>query len=734
VSPLTVAARYASIAVPIPLRQLLTYRIPDDWTEVPPAGARVRVPLGSRQVVATVVESDAAAPEAGLSVKPIAEHLSGDPMLPPDLLELTRFVSDYYLCSWGEAIETALPPQLPPVRPPRRVVAADANIEVPSRAGRQLRLLERLRSTAEGLAWDDLDTADRRAATALAERGAARVIEAPVEAGRIEAPAIEAGTGPTPTDAQRQALDELEPAIDSRTFDTFLLFGATGSGKTEVYLRAAQRALDAGRAVIYLVPEIGLTPLLLNKISRRFPGRVVVLHSGLAPRERLQAWHRLRRGEVSFVVGTRSAIFAPVADLGLVIVDEEQDPSYKQDEAPRYNGRDIAVVRAKSAAAVVLMGSATPALETFRHAKTGRYTMLRLGDRIADRPLPTVVCVDMRTTYQDSGEVQVLSPELVDELRNCLAAGNQALVLRNRRGWSVALLCPKCGERVGCPRCSVTLTWHRSTSRLRCHTCAFETKLPDACSRCGADELKLIGEGSERVEALLAEALPGARIARMDRDTIRRRGAHAALLEKFDRGEIDVLVGTQMIAKGHDFHRVTVVGVLSADQPLGLPDFRAGERTFQLLTQVAGRAGRGERPGRVVVQAFDPEHPVIQLAARQDYERFYDREIRYRSTLRYPPVAALVELIVRDADELRCRTWARTLADAVRRQEPGRLIIAGPGPAPIERARNLWRQQILVRTAGRRRLVHAVDRALIEIEGEIPRRAIQVDVDPLSVL
>jgi primosomal protein N' (replication factor Y) len=323
---------------------------------------------------------------------------------------------------------------------------------------------------------------------------------------------------------------------------------------------------------------------------------------------------------------------------------------------------------------------------------------------------------------------------LIEELRSCLERGDQALVLRNRRGWSVALLCPTCGERVQCPRCSLTLTWHRSASRLRCHACGFETHKPEECGRCGSADLKLIGEGSERVEDQLEQALPGARIARMDRDTVRRRGAHAELLRRFDVGEIDVLVGTQMIAKGHDFHRVTVVGVLSADQSLGLPDFRAGERTFQLLTQVAGRAGRGDRAGRVIVQAFDPDHPVVRLAADQDYERFYEREIRYRATLRYPPVAALVNLIVRDADELRCRNWARILGDALRGQEQGRLILAGPGPAPIERIKNQWRQQILVRTAGRRRLVRAVDAALNGVEGEVPRRAIQVDVDPLSVL
>ncbi len=728
--------RYASIAVPIPLRRELTYRVPEEWHDPPATGERVRVPLGSRQVVATVVEPTAPEPGGDVRVKPITERLEEAPRLPAELLELTRFVADYYLCSWGEAIETALPPQPARGRPRKRLVrTAAARPELSPRAVRQIELLDRLEQHGGSLLMDGLSAPARRAIPALVEHGLVRVEALTEEPADDAAEAVTVPEpGYPPTAAQRSVLDELEPAIDGKRFETFLLYGSTGSGKTEVYLRAAERTLAAGRSVIYLVPEIGLTPLLLATISRRFPGQAVVMHSARSARERLAAWRRVRRGDARLVIGTRSAIFAPVHDLGLIVVDEEQDASYKQDETPRYNGRDLAVVRARSARAVVLMGSATPALETFRHARAGRYRLLRLGERIASRPLAEVLRVDMRETYKASGEIEILSPELIAELRACLERGDQALVLRNRRGWAVALLCPTCGERVQCPRCSLTLTWHRSVVRLRCHACGFETKKPEACSRCGAEDLKEIGQGSEQVEDRLARALPGARIERMDRDTVRRRGAHEALLRRFDAGEIDVLVGTQMIAKGHDFHRVTVVGVLSADQSLGLPDFRAGERTFQLLTQVAGRAGRGERAGRVIVQAFDPEHPVIRLAASQDYERFYEREIRYRATLRYPPVAALVNLIVRDADELRCRTWAKALADALRRRERGRLILAGPGPAPVEKIKNRWRQQILVRTAGRRRLVRAVDATLEEIEGVIPRRAIQIDVDPLSVL
>jgi len=421
-------------------------------------------------------------------------------------------------------------------------------------------------------------------------------------------------------------------------------------------------------------------------------------------------------------------------DPGLVVVDEEQDGSYKQEESPRYNGRDLAILRAREAGSVLLLGSATPSMETFRHAKTGRYALLRLGGRVEDRPLPGVEIVDMRKEFQDRGEAHPLSRRLVRALRECLDRGEQALVLRNRRGWAVSVFCPSCGTTVTCSRCSISLTWHRAARRLRCHYCAFETAFPPRCPTCAAEELRLLGEGAERVEQELRDALPGARLERMDRDTVRRKGSQAALLTRFDRGEIDVLVGTQMIAKGHDFPRVTLVGVLSADQALGLPDFRAGERTFQLLTQVAGRAGRSEHQGQVVIQAFDPSHPILLHAAAQDYEAFYEREIRYRLALRYPPVTALVQILVTDRQALRAASWAAVLAEALEREGRGRLFLAGPGPAPIERLKGLFRQQILVRSSGRRRLVETVGRALAAVEGKIPGRAIVVDVDPVSVL
>jgi len=529
-------------------------------------------------------------------------------------------------------------------------------------------------------------------------------------------------------------LERLAAATATGEYRPFLLHGATGSGKTEVYLRAARDVLDRGRGVLYLVPEIGLTPLLVSQVSRRFPGTVAVMHSGLSRRQRYDAWISVHDGRRRLVVGTRSALFAPIHDLGLIVVDEEQDGSYKQSESPRYNARDLAVVRARAEHAVVLLGSATPSMESFQHARAGRYTLLSLGGRVHDRPLPTVRILDMRAEYQRSNAVQPISEELMLALRECVGRGDQALVMRNRRGWAAAVFCPTCGGRVVCPNCSVTMTWHRAAARLRCHYCGSSEGYPERCPTCRSEELKLLGEGTERIEELIREVVPGATVERMDRDTVRGRGAHEKLLRRFDRGEIDILVGTQMIAKGHDFPRVTLVGVLSADQALGLPDFRAGERAFQLLTQVAGRAGRGERPGIVLIQAFDPEHPLLHQAAAQDFEAFFEDEARYRRALRYPPFSALVQLRIVHREASQARIWADRLAQALRAEGQGKLMIGGPGPAPLERLQGRFRQQILVRATGRRRLISTVERALRAVEGQIPKRALQVDVDPYSLL
>jgi primosomal protein N' (replication factor Y) len=669
------AATLVGVAVPVPLRRTFTYRVPDARGDGVALGMRVLVPFGRRSVKGTVVEWPAPQPAVGVDVKDLGETLPGSPALDAHLLELTRFVADYYLCSWGEAIEAALPPD-PPAR-----------------------------------------------------KRASRVAAAP-------RPDSKAGPsrGPDPTPAQSAALRALLPAVGAKAFAPFLLWGATGSGKTEVYLRAAEAALAAGRGVLYLVPEIGLTPLLVSRIEARFPGQVATLHSAMPPRVRRATWEEVRQGKRRFVVGARSAVFAPLPDLGLIVVDEEHDPSYKQEDAPRYNGRDVAVVRARLAAVPIVLGSATPSLESFHHARRGRYALLSLGGRVEDRPMPDVTLVDMREEFRRAGEVTPLSKPLVAALSACLERGEQALILRNRRGWAAAILCPACGQRVSCRLCSLALTWHKKERRLRCHGCGRQQPFPAACPACGGEDLRELGEGTERIEDEIAKAVPSARILRMDRDTVRGHGSHERILRRFDAGEVDILVGTQMIAKGHDFPRVTLVGVLGADHALGLPDFRAGERAFQLLTQVAGRAGRGERVGRVIAQAFDPGHPVLRHAAKQDYEAFFEAELRYRRALRYPPLAALIQIIVAEAREAQAWRIANDVAMALTGASAGRLTVTGPGPAPIERLRGLYRMQILVRSSGRRRLVETVSAALAPFEAQASRRAIHVDVDPVSLL
>ena len=724
---------YVQVAIPVPVRRLFTYSVPTALAAGATVGSRVQVSFGPRRVEGTIVALGAGADADPSKIKPLQALVDDPRRLPGNVLALTEFVADYYLCSRGDAIETALPPD-PGPRPPRRRIRRPPGAQPPAERARAQRALWARLADEGSLFWDTLDPSERRAAQALLRAGTLQIDELIEEAALAPEVTRQADAAPEPTTGQRRVLEQLQPAIAAGGFAPFLLFGATGSGKTEVYFRAAQLALERGKGVIYLVPEIGLTPLLITKVERRFPGQAAVLHSNLPKRERFEAWRRLRDGACRFAVGTRSAIFAPLQQLGLIIVDEEQDGSYKQEETPRYNARDLAVVRARTAGAAVLLGSATPSLESFHHAANGRYGRLDLGGRIDDRPLPQVEFVDMREEYARCGEIRPISRKLIYALEACLKRGEQAMVLRNRRGWSVALLCTRCGNRIECPRCSVTLTWHQSDQRLRCHYCDASQRRPSACPTCGNEELELTGQGSEQVEALLEESLPGARIARMDRDTIRRKGAHETLLRRFGRHEIDILVGTQMIAKGHDFHGVTLVGVLSADQALGIPDFRASERTFQLITQVAGRAGRGERPGRVVVQAFDPDHAVLRHAAAHDYEGFYEREVPYRRALRYPPLTGMVRLVVSDADPYRAREWADRVAEVLRAVGGGRLAVLGPAPPPLARLRGKSREQVLVRSRGRRRMVDAVASMLQQLEGEVPAKALSVDVDPYSLL
>ncbi|MBI4461794.1 MAG: primosomal protein N' [Acidobacteria bacterium] len=540
---------------------------------------------------------------------------------------------------------------------------------------------------------------------------------------------------PVLTAEQERALSELERLLAGGMFATLLVQGVTGSGKTELYSRAIQRCVAAGHTALLLVPEIALTPAVAALFQARFGDQVAVLHSGLSAGERTVAWWRLRRGEAHIAVGTRSAVFAPVANLGLVIVDEEQDSSYKQEETPRYHGRDVAVVRAKLEGALAVLGTATPALESSYQARSGNYQWVRLEQRVAGRPLATVEVVDMRQEFQETKTPALFSRRLREGIESTLASGGQVLVLLNRRGYAALLLCRKCGATVQCPNCSISLTYHRARRRLVCHYCGSARPVPARCPRCQSEHLYFVGEGTERVEEELRKCFPAARVGRLDRDAARRRRAHERILRQFARGGLDILTGTQMIAKGHDFPRVTLVGVVSADGILGLPDFRAGERTFQLLTQVAGRAGRGELPGRVIVQSYYPDHYAIQFGARQDYDGFYEQELRFRRLLHYPPFTALANVVVRERRLEVALQYARWLEKILAPESAPAVRVLGPAPAPLARLRADYRFQFLLKSSDRRALQRRLRSVLEAVRTKkVPPGAVVVDVDPLTLL
>ena len=536
------------------------------------------------------------------------------------------------------------------------------------------------------------------------------------------------------TPEQAAAVDRLTASATAGQFRVALLHGVTGSGKTAVYVRLARVVLELGRSVLVLVPEIALTPAIAALFRRAFGDRVAIQHSGLSDGERYDQWQRIRRGEIAVVVGTRSAVFAPMSRLGLIVVDEEHDSSFKQEEIPRYHGRDVAIVRGKEAEALVVLGSATPAVETYHNALRGRFDRLVMSRRVGDRPLAAVRIVGMREEYAAHGTDVVLSEVLATAIDDRLKRGEQALVLLNRRGLAAAVFCRQCAGTLECPNCSVSLTVHteRGLHRARCHYCNYSRLVPKACPQCAGPYLERAGFGTERVEAQVASRWPGARVARLDRDTARQRGAVARLLSQVAQGEIDVLVGTQMIAKGHDFPGVTLVGVISADVGLGLADFRAAERTFQLLTQVAGRAGRGDRPGEAVIQTLYPDHYSIRHACRQDYAAFFEEEIKYRRAMRYPPIVALVNAIVRAPTFAQALAEASDLAATLREAAGDRYQVLGPAPAPLARIRGEYRVQLVLKGAYR----SAMRRALLDAlaaRTEL-RRRVTVDVDPLSVL
>jgi primosomal protein N' (replication factor Y) len=539
-------------------------------------------------------------------------------------------------------------------------------------------------------------------------------------------------------ESQTEALAAIASGLGA--FHTFLLHGVTGSGKTAVYLAAMRRALEQGLASILLVPEIGLTPQTVGLLDAAFGNRVALLHSALTPEERSEQWRRIHRGEAPIVVGTRSAIFAPVPNLGLICVDEEHDQSYKQEETPRYNARDVAVMRAKLVGAVAVLGSATPSLESWRNAEQGKYKRIAMSERVMNRPLPEVELIDMRTEFQQTGQDQLFSRALVEQTRATLERGEQALILLNRRGYSFVVMCRACGEKLECQNCAIALTHHKPSTdesglahagqRLECHYCGYRRTVPTKCPKCESEHLYYLGAGSQQGEERLAEIFPGARIGRMDRDTVRGRYDMERLLARLHSGEINLLVGTQMIAKGHDIHGVTLVGVVGCDHALSMPDFRAAERVFQLMTQVSGRAGRGVLPGRVVVQTYYPDHYAILAATKHDYSSFVERELKYRRWMHYPPFGVLANVLIHSEKLEEAARWSAEIGKWFQSATPEGVRVLGPCTAPIARIKGVYRFHLILKAASRKALSAALRGALTHADqAGVPRRNVTVDVD-----
>jgi primosomal protein N' (replication factor Y) (superfamily II helicase) len=534
--------------------------------------------------------------------------------------------------------------------------------------------------------------------------------------------------------AQAAACEEIAGAIRAHKFQTFLLHGVTGSGKTEVYLNSIEAAIAEGRGALLLVPEIALTPAMAGQFFGRFGDRVAILHSAFTDLERSEQWRRIRSGAASVVVGTRSGVFAPVQNLGLIVVDEEHDGSYKQEETPRYHGRDVAVVRAQAAGTCVVLGSATPSLESRYNAEKGKYKLIELPGRIEERPMPSVELIDMRQEFLETRQQATLSRKLVEAIGARLENGEQTIVLLNRRGFSSFVACRACGERVQCANCSLTLTYHKRDRRLLCHYCGYAEKVPSICAKCASDHIYFLGVGSEKVEEELHRAFPAARIARLDRDTVTGKRQYETILQDFRDGHFDILVGTQMIAKGHDIPNVTLVGVISADIGLGMPDFRAAERTFQLLTQVAGRAGRGNVPGIVLIQTINPDHYAVRMAAAHDYAAFYEKELHFRQMMHYPPFSAMANVLVR-AEKKEVAMRMSSELGLLLSPPPEKLKIMGPAEAPVPRLKNEYRYQFLVKAASRKALNELLGRVrAFALENKWGATALVIDVDPLTLM
>ena len=599
-----------------------------------------------------------------------------------------------------------------------------------NKSERELRAFLELHPGSHNL--KDAGQAVKNASIAARSLARKRLVSLKAEPMTITAAALRARHTMNPT--QQAAFERIREAIQTAQFRTFLLYGVTGSGKTEVYLNAIEATLAEGRSALLLVPEIALTPAVAGQFFSRFGDQVAILHSAFTDVERSEQWRRIRSGAATVVVGTRSGVFAPVRRLGLIVVDEEHDGSYKQEETPRYSGRDVAIVRAQAAGACVVLGSATPSLESRYNAERGKYALLELPGRIEERPMPTVQLIDMREEFLETRKQATFSRKLIDAIGQRLENGEQTIVLLNRRGFSSFVACRSCGERVECMNCSLTLTFHKRDRRLLCHYCGYAEKVPSVCPKCASEHIYFLGLGSERVEEELHHAFPKARIARLDRDTVTGKRQYETILQSFREGSFDILVGTQMIAKGHDIPNVTLVGVVSADVGLGMPDFRAAERTFQLLTQVAGRAGRGSVPGIVLIQTINPDHYAVRMAAAQDYAAFYAKEVNFRRMMAYPPFSALANILVRSEKKEMAMRMSSDLA-LLFTPPPEKMRIMGPAEAPVPRLKNEYRYQFLIKSSSRKALSESLRNVRrFALDRKWPATALVIDVDPLTLM
>ncbi|GAB6137439.1 primosomal protein N' [Halanaerobaculum tunisiense] len=741
---------YVAVVIDLPVEQVdrtFTYHVPDRLQSELEIGRQVVVPFGPRKITGYIVGEVA---EVDFTTKEIGKVTSSLPLFDQELLELAEWMADYYQCYLISALKAIIPSGNQKIKTKRVVELAQSVVEtkdivqdLKGKAPKQAAILSYLidHPTSQLIATRLASQVDTGSGTVrrLADKDLVEYNTLEVERNPYQDIEFDPTTPLTPSPAQKEALATINEAINDSTAATYLLHGVTGSGKTEVYLQAIAKVLDQGQEAIVLIPEISLTPQTIARFKARFGNQVAVLHSQLSTGERFDEWRRIKQGRAKIAIGARSAIFAPFSNLGIIVIDEEHETTYKQEDHPKYHARKVAEKRAQLNEAVTILGTATPSLESYYQAQEGNYKLLELPTRIDDRPLPEVEVVDMREELK-AGNRQMVSRKLAQGIEDRLAQEEQVIIFLNRRGFSTFVQCRECGYVLECDHCDVSLTYYSANETLRCNYCDQSQTMPDLCPDCGSSYIKQFGVGTEKVERALQQRFSSAEVARMDRDTTTQKGAYREILSSFAQGEIDILVGTQMVAKGHDYPNVTLVGVITADTALNLPDFRSSERTFQLLAQVAGRTGRGAKGGGVIIQSYTPEHYSIQQAKEHNYQGFYKQEIEFRSEMEYPPFTHLINLIVSDQEEEKTIKVAQRLGKIITSQlaelNNEEVQLLGPVQAPLTKIRGEYRWQLLLKGANLDSLRKLNQEALAELEELDNCKSVQVsiDIDPLGVL